>query len=220
MSRPERFIALFLPSLIELLSAVGIVLAFSVSGNNTLVICISTAVLCIALTALYAVKLRRLPAAERINSSETGVIKQYMRGALIMSFVPTIIAAVCLSQKALDLSDGLSFLASFFMSLTVLIFPFLWYPFILPVCFLAGITTSDGNVLVVAALIFFCTILRTVIQSMCFFATNKRIDYSDLRIGGVLLTMCGTINILFWLDSLSKVKRFAKLELEKGAAAE
>ena len=102
------------------------------------------------------------------------------------------------------------------MFLTFLfLLPFVWTPLL----FIEPVFGLFIGLPAVTAAIFACFAVRVVTQSACFLATNRRIDYSNSRIAGIIGTTFGTINIFFWLGNLSRVKKFAKIETEKGITA-
>ncbi|MBR1832830.1 MAG: hypothetical protein IJ784_10415 [Ruminiclostridium sp.] len=218
MSKTEHLPALLLPTLTPGLICGGIYLC-STGGAFLIFIGIALVLAGILSILFYAKKLHGLPEARLINSPETDMIKRYMRGGLIASFIPqAVTTAVFIGTYTLVPNDGVSILGFIGMFIAFVLFPFFWYPVITYIC-LIGPGVGMDEYRIWGILLIVCMVTRTLMQSMCFLATNKRIDYCNSRVNGIVGSMFGTINIIFWLDSLSKVKKFAKIELEKGITA-
>lgn len=215
MSKPEHFLALFHPTISALLTGTGFYLWLG-SGGIISYLGLSAAIAGILSAVLYILKLRKLPDAKLINSPETDRLRVYMRGGLIASFIPNAVAAVYVMWLCLQPSDGVSMVMYIPIYIVVFLLPFVWMPLLFSGAVLGWFIGSPAA----AVAIFACFIVRVVTQSACFLATNKRIDYSDSGISGIIGTMFGTINIFFWLGNLSRVKKFAKIELEKGITAQ
>lgn len=210
MSRSEHFLALFRPTISALLSGTGVYLWLG-SDGVTSYIGLFMALAGILSAVLYIRKLRGLPPAKLINSPETDILRVYMRGGLIASFIPNAVTAVFVMAFAVQPNDGVDMIMFVPLYLFMFLLPFVWTPLLF-----LGIIEFP----VVTAAVFACFVVRVVTQSACFLATNRRIDYSDSRIAGIIGTTFGTINIFFWLGNLSRVKKFAKIEAEGGAAAQ
>lgn len=220
MSKFERINALFLPMLTTGISCAGVYLWLTGGGGLRSYIGIVLFIASILLIVRYAKTLHDLPPVKLINSPETDMSRVYMHGALVASFIPAAITIVLFVKTYIDMpNDGISVFGFIGVFITFILFPFFWYPVITYICiFGAGVGMDAYRIW--GILLIACFITRTVMQSMCFFATNKRIDYCDSRMNGIVGSMLGTINIIFWLDNLWKVRKFAQIELEKGAAAE
>ena len=215
MSKFEHFLALFLPTITTGIICGGVYLWHSFNGDTLGYIGIMLVLTGILSAVFYAKKLHSLPEAKLINSPETDILRVYMRGALIASFIPQAISLALGITLTGSPNDGVAVVSFTVGMLFFALLPFVFYPMITFIClFGAGVGMDAYRIW--GVLLIVCLITRTVIQSMCFLATNKRIDYENSRVGGVLMTMTGTINIIFWLESLRKVKKFAQIEREKG----
>lgn len=215
MSGSEHFLALFHPTISALLTGTGFYL-WLCSGGIMSYIGLVLTIAGILSAVLYILKLRKLPDAKLINSPETDCLRVYMRGGLIASFIPNAVTAVYVMWLCLQPSDGVSIIMYIPIYIVIFLLPFVWTPLLFSGAVLGWFIGSPAA----AVAVFACFIVRVVTQSACFLATNKRIDYSDSDLAGIIGTMFGTINIFFWLGNLSRVKKFAKIELEKGAVTE
>lgn len=215
MSKSERFLALFQPTLSALMTGIGIFLWLGMGGAVSY-IGLLAALAGILLAVLYIKKLHGLPDAKLINSPETDILRVYMRGGLIASFIPNAIMAAFILAFCFRPNDGVSMIMFVPLYIIMFLLPFVWNPLLFSGAVIGWFIGPPAA----ATAVFACFIVRVITQSACFLATDSRIDYSDSRIAGIIGTTFGTVNIFFWLGNLSKVKKFAKIEIEKGIAAQ
>ena len=221
MSKSDKFLALFQPSLTTGAVCAGVYLLRMTDSHPIGYVGIAFILAAIVSIALYAKKLHGLPEAKLINSPETDILRVYMRGGLIASFIPQAMSFALTIAAHINIpNDGVSAMSFIGVYAAFGVLPFVGYPFIIFIMFQGGLGVSAYDAYTLFILLIVCVITRTVMQSMCFFATNKRIDYENSRINGIVGSVLGTINIFCWLGWLSRVKKFAKTELEKGMAAE
>ena len=208
MSKSEHFLALFQPTISALMTGTGTYLWLGRYGITSYIGLLLTLVGILS-AVLYIKKLHDLPDAKLINSPETGILRVYMRGGLIASFIPSAVTAAFVIAFTAQPNDGVSMIMFVPLYMFMFLLPFVWAPvlFVESILFPA-VTTA----------VFACFVIRAATQSACFLATNRRIDYSDSRIAGIIGTTFGTINIFFWLGNLSRVKKFAKIEATGGTA--
>ena len=217
MSKFDKFLALFQPVLTTAVMCAGVYLWRMTNTNALGYVGILFVLAGILSIVFYAKKLRGLPEAKLINSPETDILRVYMRGGLIASFIPQAMSVVLIIAAHINMpNDGVSAMAFLGGYAVFLALPFVCYPFIVFIMFQSGFGISAYDVYTLLILLIVCLITRTVMQSMCFLATNRRIDYENSRFNGIAGSMLGTINVIFWLGCLSRVKKFAKIELEKG----
>ncbi len=215
MSKTEHFLALFHPTLSAIVTGTGFYLWLG-SYGVTSYIGLLLALAGILSAVFYIKKLHNLPDAKLINSPETDILRVYMRGGLIASFIPNAVTAAFILAFCFQPNDGVDMIMFVPIYIVMFLMPFLWNPLLIIAAILGWFIGPPAA----AEAVFGCFVVRVVTQSACFLATDKRIDYSDSRIAGIIGTTFGTINIFFWLGNLSTVKKFAKIEIEKGITAQ
>ncbi len=220
MSKFGYFLALFQPTLTTAAVCAGVYLLLTSGATAPGSIGAGLVLAGILSIVFYAKRLHGLPEARLINSPETDVLRVYMRGGLIAAFIPTAISLALVGTLfGIVPNDGVAVITFIGCYAAFLLLPFVFYPAIVFITLFGAGTDTEAE-RIWGVLLVVCFITRTVMQSMCFIATNKRIDYDDSRVGGIFMTMPGTVNIIFWLGNLSKVRKFAKIEIEKGIAAQ